>query len=172
MTLSLAFFRGVVVRFRKAETHKRAAAPQHAADHGDRGARGPSRSCSANGPRGCRIFANYCCSVRLFARGQICRLTSRQHLEKKCLVPISAKHPSSVAFPILEIVRTNYRLHMQCTQILLYANLLYIKINGLHRGTINSGLNSWFFFSREFVTSVCVVLIDVLLYRRRTTKWV
>ena len=39
---------------------------------------------------GCRIFANYCCSVRVCAPGQICGLTSRQHLEKKFLVLISA----------------------------------------------------------------------------------
>ena len=64
-----------------------AAAPQHAADNGDRGARGSSGSCSANGPGGCCIFANYCCSVRVCARGQICGLTSIQHLEKEYLVP-------------------------------------------------------------------------------------
>ena len=32
---------------------------------------------------------------------------------------IGTKHAFSVDFPILEIVRTNIRLHMQCTQILL-----------------------------------------------------
>ena len=74
-------------------THKRAAAPQHATDHGDRGARGSNGSCSANGPGGCRIFAKYCCSVRVCAMGQICGLASRQNLEKKCLVPISAETP-------------------------------------------------------------------------------
>ena len=56
-------------------THKCAAAPQHATDHGDRGARGSSGSCSVNCPGGCRIFANYCYSVRVCARGQICGLT-------------------------------------------------------------------------------------------------
>ena len=71
-------------------THKRAAAPQHATDHGDQGARGSSGSFSANGPGGCRIFANGCWSVRVCARGQICGLTSRQHLEKKYVVSISA----------------------------------------------------------------------------------
>ena len=50
-------------------THKRAAAPQHATNHGDRGARGSSGSCSASGPGSCRIFLNYCCSVRVCARG-------------------------------------------------------------------------------------------------------
>ena len=50
------------------------------------------------------------------------------------------RHPSSVDFPILEIVITNIRLHVHCTQILLEANLVKIKIYGLHQGTINIGL--------------------------------
>ena len=78
-------------------THKPAGTLQHATYHGDRGARGSSGSCSANGPRGCGILAKYSCSVRVCAMGQICRLTSRQNLEKKYLVPISdeigTKHP-------------------------------------------------------------------------------
>ena len=77
------FQRGGCTISKSRSTHKRAAAPQHATDHGDLGARGSSGSCSANGPGGCRIFANYFCSVRVCARGQICAsgLTSRQHLE-------------------------------------------------------------------------------------------
>ena len=55
-------------------THKRAAAPQHATDHGDPGARGSSGSRSANGAGGCRIFAKYTCPVRVCARGQTCGL--------------------------------------------------------------------------------------------------
>ena len=94
-------------------THKRAAAPQHATDHGDRDARGSSGSCLANGPGGCRIFANYCCSVRVCVRGKICGLTRRQHLEKNTLSRSQrTKHPFSVGFPILEIVRTGICLHM------------------------------------------------------------
>ena len=85
------FQRGGCTISKSRNTHKRAAAPQHATDHGDRGARGSSGSCSANGTGGCRIFAKYCCSVRVCARGQICGLTSRQHLEKKYFVPISAR---------------------------------------------------------------------------------
>ena len=83
------FRRGGCTISKSQNTHKRAAAPQHATDHGDRGARGSIGSCSANGPGGSRIFANYCCAVRACARGQICGLTSRQHLEKIYLVPIS-----------------------------------------------------------------------------------
>ena len=92
--------------------------------HGDRGARGSSGSCSANDPGGCRIFANFCYSVRVCARGQICGLTETQHLEKKDNIwkknassrsqtRIVTKHPFLVDFPISEIVRTNIRLHMQ-----------------------------------------------------------
>ena len=47
---------------------RRSATTRHT-DHGDRGARGSSGSCSANGQGGCRIFANYCYSVRVCARG-------------------------------------------------------------------------------------------------------
>ena len=49
------------------------AAPQHATGHGHRGARGSNGSCSANCPGGCRIFTNYCCSVRVCTRGQFAR---------------------------------------------------------------------------------------------------
>ena len=76
--------------------------PQHhntlRANCGDRGERGSSGSCSANGSRGCRIVANNCCSVCLCARGQNWGLTSRQHLGKNCRLPISAKHPFSADF--------------------------------------------------------------------------
>ena len=64
------FQRGGRTISKSRNAHQRAAAPQHATDHGDRGARGSSGSCSANGPGGCRIFANYRCSVRVCARGR------------------------------------------------------------------------------------------------------
>ena len=84
------FSEGWSYDFEKAVTPTTAPQRHNATDHGDGGAPGSSGSCSANGPGGCRVFANYCCSVRVCARGQICGLTSRQHLEKKYLVPISA----------------------------------------------------------------------------------
>ena len=62
------FSEGWLYDFEKPK-HTRAAAPQHATDHGDRGARGSSGSYSANVPGGCRIFANCCYSVRGCARG-------------------------------------------------------------------------------------------------------
>ena len=43
---------------------------------------------------------------------------------------------------LLEIVKTDIRLHMQCTQIFLSVNVAEIKIYDLHQGTINSGLRS------------------------------
>ena len=124
---SLEVFRGVVVRFRTAETHRSAAVPQHATDHGDRGARGSSDSCSANGPGGCRIFASLCCSVRVCAGANL-RPNPRGNIWRRNTLPpsqpeIGTKHPLSMDFLILEIVRTNIRLHMKCTQILLQANL-------------------------------------------------
>ena len=99
------FWRSVCTISWSRNTHKHAAAPQHATDHGDRGVRGSSGSCSANDPGGCRFFANYyCCYVRVCAWGQKCGLASRQqHLEKKYLVPISAwdldKTPLFGGFP-------------------------------------------------------------------------
>ena len=73
--------------------HQHVQAPQHATDRGDQGSRESSGSCSVNGPGGslggCLIIAKYCCSVRVCARGQLCGLTSRKHLEEKYLVPIS-----------------------------------------------------------------------------------
>ena len=63
------FSEGLLYDSKIRHTHKRTASPQHATDHGDRGARGSSGSCSANGRWGCRIFANYCYSVRGCARG-------------------------------------------------------------------------------------------------------
>ena len=122
---SLAFFRGVNCAISKSRNaHKRAAAPQHATNHGDRGARGPSGSCSANSPGGCRIFANYCCSVRVSARGANLRpnleTTSGEEIPCPDLrLDRDETHPFSVYFLILEVVRTIIRLHMQCTQILL-----------------------------------------------------
>ena len=57
--------------------------------------------------------------VRVCARGQICGLSPR-HLENKYLSrsqpEIPPKHRFSVDFPILEIVKTNSRLNMQCTR--------------------------------------------------------
>ena len=61
-------FSEVVVRFRKAEAHTNAPQRHNTLQtHGDRGARGSNGSCSAKGPGDCRIFANYCCSVRVRA---------------------------------------------------------------------------------------------------------
>ena len=47
------FYEGrcTIPKTRNTHTHRRAAAPQHATDHGDRGARGSSGSCSAILPR-------------------------------------------------------------------------------------------------------------------------
>ena len=41
---------------------------------------------------------------------------------------------------MLEIVRTNIRLHMQCTHILLWVDLANIDIYDLDRGAIHGGL--------------------------------
>ena len=108
---------------RNTQTHRSAITRYR---HGDRGARGSTGSCSANGPRGCGIFAKYICSVRVCAMGQIGGLTSRQNLEKKYLVPISdeideigTKHPFPVDFAILEIVRTNTSPLAVCTDLTL-----------------------------------------------------
>lgn len=54
---------------------------------------------------------------------------------------IGTKHPFLVDFPILEMVRTNVRLHLQCTHIFLWVDVGAIKILDLDRGTISSGLN-------------------------------
>ena len=80
------FSEGWLYDFENAKyTQTRRSATTRYRPKGDRGARGSSGSCSANGPGGCRIFASYCCSVRVRARGQLCGLTSRQHLKKKYL---------------------------------------------------------------------------------------
>ena len=131
------FQRGNCTISKSRNTHKRAAAPQHAADHSHRIARGSSGSCSANGPGRCHIFANYCCSVRVCARGTICGLTSRQHLEKKYLVPISGtKHPFSVDFPILEICqKQELSPHAVYADLTVGESCVNQYIYGLHRGT-------------------------------------
>ena len=74
------FQRGGCTISKNRNTHKGAAAPQHPADHGDRGVQGSSGSCSANGPRRCRIFAKYYCSVRVCAMGHTCGLTSGEDI--------------------------------------------------------------------------------------------
>ena len=92
--------------------------------HGDRGARGSSGICPANGPGGCRIFTNYC-SVRVCAGANLRppNLDTTSGEEIPCP---DLRNPFPMDFPILEIVITNIRLYMQCTQILLYySRILY-----------------------------------------------
>ena len=90
------FLEGWLNGFEKPKHTQTRCSAHHATYHSDRGARGLSGSCLANGPGGCRIFADYCCSVRVCARKQICGLSSRQHLQKKYL--LGTKHPFSVGF--------------------------------------------------------------------------
>ena len=135
MFYSLALLSGMIVRFQKAESrnkHKRAATPQHATDHDNRGARRSSGSCSANGPGGCRIFANYCCSVRVCARGQICGLTSRQHLEKKYLVPISRDRDEQYS-RLMTSLKCVYKIPLQVTPLPKNSHF-YCILGVSHRG--------------------------------------
>ena len=56
---------------------------------------------------------------------------------------ISGRNTLSMDFPIWKIFRINVRLirlQMQCKQILPCVNRVEIKIYGLHRGSIKSGL--------------------------------
>ena len=72
ITAMLDIFVGIVQRggctiSKSRNAHKRAAAPQHATGHGDRGARGSSGSCSAKWPKGLphlRELLLFCACVR------------------------------------------------------------------------------------------------------------
>ena len=87
---SLAFFRGVVVRFRKAETYtnvpQRHNTLQTMAIEVREGQAAAARQMAQGAAASSRISAVSC----VYARGgkfEICGLTSRQHLEKTYLVP-------------------------------------------------------------------------------------
>ena len=64
----------------------------------------------------CARGGKFACSPRDNFWGRISLSRSQPEIE--------TKHPFSVDFPILELVRTNIRFHMQCSQILLKANLV------------------------------------------------
>ena len=70
-----------------------------------------------------RITAALCVCVRARANLRP-NLETTSGEEIPCPDLSLTKHRFSVDLPILEIVRTNIRLYMQCAQILLKANLV------------------------------------------------
>ena len=80
-------------------THKRAAAPQHATGHGDRGAR-EGQVAAAPQMAHCRIFANYFCPVRVSSRGQNCGLKLETTSGKEIPCPdLSLRSGRNTPFP-------------------------------------------------------------------------
>ena len=128
---SLPIFRGVVVRFRTPETHtneqQRQSTLQTMSIEVREGQAAAARQMAQGAAASSPITAVLCVCVR---GGKVAYPRD----------DIWGRNTFPVYFPILEIVTTNIRLHMQRTQILLQANLAEIKIYYLHRGIINNGL--------------------------------
>ena len=119
------FSEGLIVRFRKAETHTNA--PQRHNTLQTMAIEVREGQVAA-APQIAQVAAassrNYCCSMRVSARGANLRpnleTTSGEEIPCPDLrLDRDETHPFSVYFLILEVVRTIIRLHMQCTQILL-----------------------------------------------------
>ena len=91
-----------------------------------RGAR--VNSCSANGPRGCRIFAKYCCSVHVSARGQIRGLPRdniwRRNTMSRYQPEIGTKHPFQWNFRSWKLSEPTFvstrRVHRSYCRRILY----------------------------------------------------
>ena len=161
---SLEFIRGIS---KSRNTNKRAAAPQHATtNHGDRGARGSSGSCSANGPGGCRIFAK----ILLFCACVRDRAKLRPNLETTSLWRKNTLFLSRPVIPTLSICMYHY-----CCAVYVAHRLKGCEAGRKH-GTVNrrrlTGATQWLCIGIFLRLKLCPVDCYIYLIGRRVDSLV